>query len=50
MSVRPRRQTLGQIFATPAVIGVSVVVFSLACLAMVGVLLVALAAARHDEG
>lgn len=40
----------GAFFDNPAMIGFAVVVFSFSCLAMVGVLLVAMADARHDEG
>lgn len=40
----------GAFFDNPAMIGASVVVFGFACLAMVGVLLAAMADARHDEG
>lgn len=40
----------GVFFDNAALLGIAVVVFSLSCLAMVGVLLVAMADARHDEG
>ena len=40
----------GVFFDNPAMLGVAVVVFSLSCMAMIGVLLVAMADARHDEG
>jgi hypothetical protein len=40
----------GVFFDNPALLGVGVVLFSLACIAMVGVLLMALADARRDEG
>ncbi len=42
--------TTGIFFDNPALLGIGVVVFSLACIAMVGVLLVAMADARRDEG
>lgn len=40
----------GFLFDIAALLGVAVVVFSSACLAMIGVLLVAMVDARHDEG
>jgi hypothetical protein len=40
----------GFFFDSPALIGAGVVLFSLACIAMVVVLLMTLADARHDEG
>lgn len=40
----------GVVFDNPTMLGVGVVVFSVACLVMVGVLLVAMVDARHDEG
>ena len=40
----------GFFFDSPALIGVGVVLFSLACIAMVVVLLTTLVDARHDEG
>ena len=40
----------GIVFDNAAMLGIGVVVFSVACLAMVGVLLVAMVDARHDEG
>ena len=40
----------GIVFDNATMLGVGVVVFSVACLAMVGVLLVAMVDARHDEG
>lgn len=42
--------TAGVFFDSGALMGIGVVAFSVSCLAMVGVLLVALVAARHDEG
>ena len=42
--------TAGVYFDNAAVLGVAVVLFSLSCIAMIGVLLLALADARHDEG
>jgi hypothetical protein len=42
--------TAGFFFDTPAFIGVGVALFSLACIAMVIVLLTAMVDARHDEG
>jgi hypothetical protein len=40
----------GFFFDNPAVIGLGVVLFSLACIVMIGVLLVAMVDARRDEG
>lgn len=40
----------GVFFDNPALLGLGVVLFGLACLAMIVVLLVALVDARHDEG
>jgi curved DNA-binding protein CbpA len=40
----------GIVFDEPAMLGVAVVVFSFACIAMIGVLLVAMVEARRDEG
>lgn len=40
----------GVFFDLSAVLGIAVAVFSLSCIAMIGVLLVAMADARHDEG
>jgi hypothetical protein len=40
----------GVFFDNPALLGVGVVLFSLSCIAMVGVLLMVLADARRDEG
>jgi curved DNA-binding protein CbpA len=42
--------TAGVFFDSGALLGVGVIAFSVSCLAMVGVLLVALVAARQDEG
>jgi hypothetical protein len=42
--------TAGVYFDTPAVLGIAVACFSLSCIAMIGVLLLAMAEARHDEG
>ena len=40
----------GVFFDNPPILGAAVVVFSLSCVAMIGVLLVAMADARRDEG
>ena len=40
----------GAFFNNTVILGTAVLAFSLACLSMVGVLLVALVDARHDEG
>jgi hypothetical protein len=42
--------TAGIFFDSPAILGAGVVLFSLSCIGMVGVLLVLLADARRDEG